>query len=177
MALRGRKPEVKEITRAKIVVSGVAGVGKSFFALQFPNVYYMDSESGAIREQYQELLKASNGLYMGREEGASDFKEIIKEFKALLTEKHDCKTVVLDSLSYVYNQTAAEAELIVGNDFSKDKKEANKPCRQLLRWVDKIDMNVILICHSKADWAHRDKDGQPTTTYDAYEKVDSFQKD
>ncbi len=171
MALRGRKAEVKPITRAKILISGVAGCGKSFFSLQFPNVYYIDSEKGAEREQYQSLLQKSNGVYMGREEGASDFGEIIKEFKALSTEKHDCKTVVLDSLSHTYNQAASEAEMVVGNAFGADKKEANKPTRQLLRWIEKIDMNVILVCHAKADWANRDKEGQPGTTYDAYEKV------
>ncbi len=171
MALRGRKAEVKPITRAKILISGVAGCGKTFFSLQFPNVYYIDSEKGAEREQYQTLLQKSNGIYMGREEGASDFGEIIKEFKALSTEKHDCKTVSLDSLSHTYNQAASEAEMVVGNAFGADKKEANKPTRQLLRWIEKIDMNVILICHSKADWANSDREGQPGTTYDAYEKV------
>jgi len=171
MTLRGKKPEVKPITRAKILISGPAGEGKTYFSLQFPNVYYIDSEKGAEREQYQKLLQKSNGVYMGREEGASDFGEIIKEFKALSTERHGLKTVTLDSLSHTYNQSASEAEMIVGNAFGADKKEANKPMRQLLRWIEKIDMNVILICHSKPDWSNRDKEGQPGTTYDAYEKV------
>ena len=171
MTLRGREPEVKKNTRAKILISGNAGTGKSYFSLQLPNVYYIDSEKSAEREQYQELLKKSNGIYMGQEEGASDFNEIIKEFKALSTEKHSYKTVVLDSLSHTYNQAAAEAEMSVGNAFGADRKAANKPTRQLLRWIDKMDLNVILIAHSKADWANRDKEGQPGTTYDAYEKV------
>ncbi len=171
MVLRAKKPEVKEVKRAKILVSGGPGEGKSFFSLQFPSCYYADAEAGAERGQYQELLQKSGGVYLGREEGANDFGEIIKEVKALSTEKHEYKTFVLDSLSHVYNQEAAEAEMSVGNAFGADKKEANKPTRQLLRWIEKIDMNVVLICHSKADWGNRDKDGQPTTTYDAYEKV------
>ena len=171
MALRAKKPELKASPRAKILVSGQAGEGKSFFSLNFPNVYYMDCEAGAEREQYQKLLTKSNGVYFGREEGASDFDEVIKEFKSLATEKHDYKTVVVDSLSYLYNQRAAEAELRVGSAFGADRKEANKPCRQLIRWIDKIDMNVILITHSKADWSNKDRDGNTGTTFDAYDKV------
>lgn len=171
MVLRAKQPEVKPAKRAKILVSGAAGAGKTFFSLNFPNVYYMDNEGGAEREQYQKLLTKSGGVYFGKEEGANDFDEIIKEIKALSTEKHDYKTVVIDSLSHVYNQCASEAEARVGNAFGADKKEANKPCRQLLRWIEKIDMNVVLICHEKADWGNRDKDGQPSTTYDAYDKV------
>lgn len=170
MGLRAKPPEIKEATRAKILVSGEAGAGKTFFSLQFPNVYYMDCEAGAERSQYQELLKKSGGVYFGREEGASDFDEVIKEFKLLATEKHSYKTVVVDSLSYLYNQKAAEAELKTGSAFGADKKEANKPCRQLIRWIDKIDMNVVLIGHQKPDWSNRDKDGQPGTTFDAYDK-------
>lgn len=171
MALRAKPPEVKEAKRAKILVSGEAGVGKSYFSLQFPNCYYIDAEAGAERGQYQELLKKSGGVYLGREDGASDFAEIIKEIKALSTEKHNYKTLVIDSLSHVYNMEAAEAEMSVGSAYAADKKEANKPCRQLLRWIEKIDMNVVLICHSKADWSSKDKDGKIGTTYDAYDKV------
>jgi len=171
MGLRAKEPIIKESTRAKILVSGEAGAGKSFFSLQFPNVYYMDCEAGAERKQYQDLLKKSGGVYFGREDGAADFDEVIKEMKALATEKHSYKTVVIDSLSYLYNQKAAEAEILVGSAFGADRKEANKPCRQLIRWIDKIDMNVVLVAHQKSDWSNRDKDGQPGTTFDAYDKV------
>lgn len=171
MALRAKQPEVKDVQRAKILVSGEAGSGKTFFSLNFPNVYFIDSEMGAVRGQYQERLKTSGGMYFGRDEGATDFNEVIKEVRSLASDKHAYKTVVVDSLSHLYNMESAEAELRVGNAFGADRKEANKPCRQLLRWIDKIDMNVILICHSKADWANRDKDGQPGTSYDAYDKV------
>ncbi len=171
MALRGRKPEVKVIERAKLLISGGAGEGKTHFSLQFPQVYYIDSEGGAKREQYQELLIKSGGTYMGVEEGASDFGEVIREVKTLATEKHPYKTVVIDSLSHLYNLEAAIAEVKVGSAYGADRKEANKPCRQLLRWIEKIDMNVVLICHEKADWTNKDKDGNVGTTYDAYDKV------
>lgn len=170
-ALRAVKPEVKEKKRAKILISGVAGSGKTYFSLNFPSVYYIDAEAGADRGQYQELLQKSGGVYMGREQGASDFNEVNKEIKSLVTEKHSFKTVVIDSLSHIYNQAAAEAELVVGSAFGADRKEANKPTRQLLRWIEKGDLNFVLVCHQKADWSNRDKDGQPTTTYDAYDKV------
>lgn len=171
MALRAKKPEIKPVKRAKIVVSGEAGAGKSYFALQFPNVYYIDVEGGAEREQYQKKLIESNGVYLGKEDGVADFEEVIKEIRSLATEKHDYKTLVIDSLSHLYLLAASEAEEKFGSEFGRDKKEANKPSRQLLRWVEKLDMNVVLICHQKKDWSNKD---QVRTTYDAYDKTDYF---
>lgn len=174
MALRAKQPEIKPSNRAKILVSGEAGAGKSFFALQFPNCYFIDSEGGAEREQYQKLLIESGGAYMGREDGASDFDEVIKEVKSLATEKHSYKTLVIDSFSHLYMLAASEAEEKFGSDYGKDKKMANIPSRQLLRWVDKIDMNVVLICHSKTDWSQVDKTGKTGTTFDAFDKTSYF---
>ena len=176
MALRATKPELKPAKRAKIMVSGDAGVGKTWFSLDFPAVYYMDAEQGADREQYQQKLIDSGGLYFGREQGLTGFSSVIDELKALATEKHSFKTIVIDSFSKLYNDAAADAELRIGSDFGADKKEANKPSRQLIRWIDKVDMNVILICHSKQDWSNKKADGSTGTTYDGYPKL-SFELD
>jgi hypothetical protein len=169
--LRAREPEVKAAKRAKILVSGEPGTGKSFFALQFPNVYFMDVEGGAEREQYQKKLIESKGVYLGRDDGVSSFEEVIKEMKALATEKHGYKTLVIDSLSHLYVMTAAAAEEKGGSEYGRDKKMANIPSRQLLRWVDILPMNVILIAHQKTDWSNKE---QIKTTYDAYDKTGYF---
>jgi hypothetical protein len=171
MGLRAKKPEIRPAKRAKILLSGEAGVGKTYFSLQFPNCYFIDAEGGAEREQYQELLIKSKGMYVGKEEGIADFNEVIKEIKSLATEKHDYKTVVIDSLSQIYNQHAAEHEAKHGSDYGADKKAANIPSRELLRWIDKIDMNVVLICHAKADWKIKDSQGNVGSTFDAFEKT------
>lgn len=171
MALRAKPPQITDPKRAKILVSGDAGVGKTFFSLQFPKVYYMDVEHGAERRQYQQLLIDSGGQYFSKEQGLTGFDEVIKELQALATENHDYKTVVIDSFTKLYNDVAADAEMVVGSDFGRDKKEANKPARQLIRWIDKIDMNVVLICHSKLDYGNKLPDGSPSTTFDGYPKT------
>ena len=38
------KPPVGKDKRAKIILSGRAGVGKTYFALDFPNCYYIAKE-------------------------------------------------------------------------------------------------------------------------------------
>lgn len=172
-ALKARQPEAVKANKPKFMISGESGVGKTFFALEFPKPYLIDTEVGATRPQYQDKLKKSGGAYFGKEEGSQDFDEIIKEVKLLCTEKHPYKTLIIDSISYVYLLEAAIAEESVGSDYARDKKEANKPVRQLMRMLDKLDMNVILIAHSKTKWARKDNtlysDG---TTFDCYDKLE-----
>lgn len=175
MALRGIKPEVIKQGKPKIMVSGRSGVGKTFFALEFPSVYYIDAEGGATREQYRRKLIANGGEYLGKEQGSQDFSTVIDELKTLATTKHRFKTVVIDSYSHIYNVAAAIAEEKVGNDYGKDKKEANKPTRQLLRWVDLMDLSVVLICHPKALYEQKGNTKERTyagTTFDGYEKCE-----
>ncbi len=173
MNLKAKQPELIVVSKPKFLISGESGVGKTFFALEFPRPYLIDTESGATRPQYQEKLKKANGVYFGKNEGAQDFNAIIEEVKELATTKHDYKTLIIDSFSYIYLLEAAEAELNVGSDFGRDKKEANKPTRQLIRWLDKLDMTVIIVCHSRARWARKGKDiYQDGTTFDGYDKLE-----
>jgi RecA/RadA recombinase len=134
----------------------------------------MDSEGGAIRPEYRKKLAASGGSYFGKEQGSQDFGSVINELMLLATTKHDYKTLILDSFSALYLRAASLAEEKVGSDFGKDKKEANRPTRQLMRWIDTINMNVILICHTKDKWER--KRGQELsyagTTFDGYDKLE-----
>lgn len=175
-ALRAIKPEVIQVGKPKLLLSGDAGVGKSMFALSFPTPYYIDSEGGATRPQYRKRLVDAGGVYMGRDEGAADFQTVINEVQTLATTKHQYKTLVLDSVSYLHLMEAAKAEVTVGSDYGRDKKEANKPSRQLIRWVDKIDMNVILIAHAKTKWERAGSDNKKLeyagTTFDFYDKTE-----
>lgn len=173
MTLRAVKPHEAKPSKVKMLIYGEPGSGKSTFALEFPSIYFIDSEAGAVRPQYQEKLKKVGGLYFGQEQGANDFSEVINEVKNLATTKHDRKTLVIDSFSHLYLNEAAEAEEKVGDAFGKDKKEANKPSRQLLRWINKLDMNVILIAHSKAKWARKGSEiYQEGNTFDGYPKLE-----
>lgn len=173
MALKAKAPVDVKPTKPKFMISGESGVGKTFFALDFPKPYLIDSEGGATREQYQAKLKKSGGAYFGKEEGSQDFKAVIEEVKQLTTTKHEYKTLIIDSFTYLYMLEASEAEAKGGSDFGRDKKMANIPTRQLISVLEKCDLNIILICHSKTKWERRGKDIiDAGSTFDGYDKLE-----
>jgi hypothetical protein len=172
--LKAVKPKSAEPSKPKILVFGKAGVGKTFTSLDFPKCYYIDSENGASRSHYTDKLDKAGGVYLGVEQGSQDFDEVIAQVKALTTEKHDHKTLIIDSITKLFNiEIAKEMDRLQDKNkedaFGLSKKPAVKKTRQLLNWLDKIDMNVILIAHEKALWS----DGkQVGVTYDAWEKLE-----
>ncbi len=172
-ALKGQKPNVGLPTKPKFMIFGPPNVGKTTVAMDFPKVYYIDTEGGAEQPQYQRKLLASDGLYMGKAQGSNHFPSVIEELNTLATTQHDRLTVVIDSFSKLYNIASAQAELRVGSDFGKDRKEANKPTRQLMLAIERLDMNVVLICHAKDKWV---KDGKELVnegkTFDGFEKME-----
>lgn len=173
MALKAKAPELVIATKPKFMISGESGVGKTFFALDFPKPYLIDSEGGATRQQYQDKLKKSGGAYFGKEEGSQDFKAVIEEVKQLTTTKHDYKSLIFDSFTYLYMLEASDAESKGGSDFGRDKKMANIPTRQLISVLEKCDMNIILVCHSKIKWERRGKDIiDAGSTFDGYDKLE-----
>ena len=57
------------------MLSGEPGTGKTYFSLNWPAPYFIDTESGAIREQYVKRLKETEALYFGPKQGSQDFQE------------------------------------------------------------------------------------------------------
>jgi len=173
MELKAIKPQIVQPGKPKLLLSGRSGVGKTMFALEFPSPYLIDVEGGATREQYSRKLESSYGAYFGKDQGSQDIATVIEEIKALATVKHGFKTLIIDSFSHLYNTVAAIAEEKIGNEFGRDKKEANRPTRQLLRWLEAIDMNVVLICHQREKWQRSGKEVVSVgTTFDGYEKLE-----
>jgi hypothetical protein len=152
--LKGKDPESVEPGKTKMLMFGSSGAGKTWFSLSFPNPYYIDTEGGADLKHYQERLKAANGAYMGPEEGSLDFATIIDQMQALATEKHPYKTLVIDSITKVYQTAIAnEAERLGNKDaFGASKKPAIVWMRRLINWTSKLDMNVLFIAHEIAEW-------------------------
>jgi hypothetical protein len=167
--LRGTDPKAAKPSRPKILIFGRPGVGKTWSSIDFPSVYYIDTEGGANRDHYTDKLKKAGGAYFGPEHGSLDFDTVIEEVTSLATVKHAYRTLVIDSFSKLYANKAFEAAEVVGDDFGKDRKEANKPTRKLIRWLNKLDMNCILICHEKEKWSNKEVVGQ---TFDGWDKLE-----
>lgn len=165
MALRAVKPSTIQ-KRMKALFYGSAGSGKTTASIQFPRPYLIDTEKGATNDQYVRLLEKTGGAVFQ----TSDFDELIKEVKALLTEKHEYKTLVIDPLTTLYNDLLDKAALKVGTEFGRHYGEANKAMKHLLNLLLRLDMNVIITSHAKNEYSGDMKVlGQ---TYDCYKKLD-----
>jgi len=172
MALRAKKPEAIQ-KRLKALFYGGAGAGKTTAAISFPKPYLIDTERGAENTQYIEKLKKNGGVIFQ----TSDFDDLVTEVKSLLTEKHEFKTLIIDPLTTLYNDLLEKSakERISDKDpdgtaFGGHYGSANKKMKHLLALLLRLDMNVIITCHSKNEYgANLSIIGQ---TYDGYKKLD-----
>lgn len=179
MALRGKKPDLTAPGHLKGIVFGKAGAGKTWLACSLPNVYYIDVEGGATGPQYAKRLAAEGGAYMGREDGAGEPTTILAELKALASEQHGYKTVVIDSATKLWTDEIAKEQSRLGSDdvWGASKKPAVRTARQLASWIARLDMNVILVCHSVAEYGlltdekGKQKREQIGTQPDCHEKL------
>jgi len=162
--LKAKQPEVVQPGKTKALIFGASGVGKTWFTLTFPRPYYIDTEGGADLKHYQERLKAAGGAYLGPQDGALDFQCVIEQMQALATEKHGYKTLIVDSITKLYQTTIAnEAERLGDKDaFGASKKPAIAWMRRLVNWTMKLDMNVWFVAHDVAEWGVDPKTGQRT---------------
>lgn len=174
--LKAVSPKTTEPSKPKMLIYGKPGVGKSWAALDFPGVYYIDSEGGADLHHYTDKLKTSGGVYLGPDEGAADLATILEQVQALATENHIYKTLVIDSISKAFNnEIAKEAERLADkNAFGAEKKPAISLMRRLVRWLQRIDMNVVLIAHEKPEWGQNAKGEREEigATFDCWDKLE-----
>lgn len=165
MALRAKKPEAIE-KRLKALFYGSAGVGKTTAAISFPRPYLIDTEKGAENDQYTKILQKSGGVIFQ----TSDFDELMKEVKSLLTEKHEYKTLIIDPLTTLYNDLLDKSAAKNGTDFGRHYSEANKQIKHLINLLLRLDMNVIITSHAKNEYGNNMSVlGQ---TFDCYKKLD-----
>lgn len=175
MALRGVKPKSIQ-KRLKALFYGAAGVGKTTAAINFPKPYLIDTEKGAENTQYIKTLEKNGGVIFQ----TSDFDDLIKEIRSLLTEKHEYKTLIIDPLTTLYNDLLDKSALIIksqskdkdvtGTEFGRHYAEANKKMKHLMSLLLRLDMNVIVTSHAKNEYA-----GNMTiigSTFDCYKKLD-----
>lgn len=170
--LKGASPKKTKPKKAKVLVFGAAGVGKTWTSLDFPDCYYIDSEGGATNGQYTDKLESSGALYFGQP-AASDFKSVIEEIKTLAMTQHDRRTLIIDSYTKLYMAAIAEEEERLADAgekiaFGNEKKPAVKWSRRMVTWLDKLDMNVALICHERPLWSQGEQIGE---TFDGWDKL------
>jgi hypothetical protein len=174
--LKAVDPKAAEASKPKVLIFGKPGVGKTWTSLDFPSVYYMDTEGGADLSHYTDKLKKAGGVYFGPDQGSLSFDTVLEQIQALATEDHEYKTLVIDSISKLFNiEVAKEAERLgEKNAFGADKKPAIAYMRRLVSWLTRLDMNVILIAHEKPQWG-TDGKGERTeigTTFDGWDKLE-----
>ena len=165
MALRGKTPTTIE-KRLKALFYGTAGAGKTTAALQFPRPYLIDTEKGAENDTYTKLLEKQGGVIFQTQ----DFDELLKEVKALLVEKHEFKTLIIDPLTTIYNSLLDRAAEKVGTEFGRHYGEANKGMQKPLLLLTRLDMNIIITSHAKNEYGDNLK--VLGTTFDCYKKLD-----
>jgi hypothetical protein len=174
MALKAKKPTATE-KRLKLFMYGPPGVGKTTAALQFPRPYFIDTERGAENDQYVDLLNKSGGAYLF----TTSPDELIAEVKALISEKHEYRTLVIDPLTVIYNDLLDKGIQIEGSDeYARHKKHADRPVKHLCSLLLRLDMNVVITSHAKDKWVRtKDAKGKDTVaqdgiTFDCYGKLD-----
>lgn len=152
--LKAKTPELVKAGKIKAVLYGASGIGKTTLALSFPTPYYFDVEGGAKGSQYRELLKKSGGAYMGPEDGTLSFDTLVDQMQALATEKHGYKTLIVDSITKLFQTAIAQEQERLGDKdaFGASKKPAIASMRRLVLWASRLDMNIWFICHETAEW-------------------------
>lgn len=174
--LKSVDPKSAEPSKPKVLIYGKPGVGKTWASLDFPSVFYVDTEGGADLPHYTDKLVAAGGTYLGPEQGSLDFKTVIEQIQALATEEHPYRTLVIDSITKLYNLSIAEEADRLGDKdaFGASKKPAISNMRRLISWLARLDMNVIMIAHSKPEWGVNAKGDRVEIgdTFDAYDKLE-----
>lgn len=179
MALKAIKPSHAKPSKPKVLIFGKPGAGKTWASLDFPTVYYIDTEGGADLRHYIDKLEKAKGAYMGIAQGSLDFPTVLEEIKALATEKHGFKTLVIDSISKLFNAAVAqEADRLhaagTKDEFGSSKKPAVSQIRRMVSWLTRLDMTVILIAHEKEEWG-KSANGQREqigSTFDCWDKLE-----
>jgi hypothetical protein len=101
---------------------------------------------------------------------------VLEQIRLLATTKHKYRTIVIDSYTKLQNTKIAEkteamekANVDMDKTFGREKKPAIGKTRQMVSWFDRLDMNVILVCHEKDVWSDGKVIGK---SFDGYDKLE-----
>ncbi len=169
--LKGKAPQTIQ-KRLKVFIYGPPKVGKTTCSIQFPSPYLIDTEGGAVHDQYVALLEKSQGAVFQ----CSEIDDVITEIKTLRVEPHPYKTFILDSVTILYNNLINYLIPLTKDKFGEPYNSANRKFLPLLYTLMELDMNVIVTAHSKPNYVSvggggklkMEVDGE---TFDCHKKI------
>jgi len=144
--------------RLKLFLYGQSGAGKTLAALKFPNAYIIDTEKGTLNYS-NTINKQNSSVYI-----SNNHIEIQEQLTALLTEKHQYKTLIIDPITIIYQSIQEfwtkrfEREALAKgkNEFAEMQDfgmrywgKVKNDYKSIQRLINKLDMNVIVTAHQK----------------------------
>lgn len=154
MALRAKKPEIRE-KRLKLFLFGPPGSRKTTSALQFPKSVLIDLERGS--EQYTKTINKAGSIVLE----TNNPDEVMAEIKALLTEKHEYRTLIIDPVTIFYQALQDKWSRIFEHHAKTEKEKelqdfgmrywgrVKGEYKSFLRMLLQLDMNLIMTSHQK----------------------------
>ena len=152
-----KKPS-KKAKRLKALLYGQSGVGKTTAAIAFPRPALIDTERGAVMDQYVEALEQSGGVVLS----TSNFETVLDQVRSLAIEKHPYQTLIIDPITVIYDDLSASWEKKVGDEWSRHRQKATTDWKRLTTLLSTLDMNVVLTAHAKNEWANGEATGRQT---------------
>lgn len=135
----------------KIMLIGVEGVGKSTAGAKMPNPIFICGESGLVGPQFAETANFT----------PSSWEDILKFLGELITEEHEYKTIVIDTLDWIEPllyahvvKKAAKPDIKSIEDFGYGKgyEIAAQEFRRLITGLEKANdkgMSILILSHSQ----------------------------
>jgi hypothetical protein len=145
-------------------MSGAAGVGKTTAAMKMPKPYVIDTERGSVH--YGDLIEASEGAVF--ESSSPD--EVIREVRSLIADDHPYLTLVIDSVTPLWQEAVEEGEAVEGSEWGRHYAHAGKVFKRLFGLLMNLDMNVIVTAHEKNEYGDEMK--VVGKTFDGWKKLD-----
>lgn len=140
-----------------MLVYGREKVGKTTFAAQFPDTFFLMTERGAkaisVRERY-----------------AKDWKELLKYITLLEDNPGYCKTLVMDTVdnAIIYCTRAVCDRLCIDHpsdqDYGKGWTAVGDEFRAAMNRLEALGVGLIFISHEKEQVIERRKNGKNFTT-------------
>ena len=146
----------------KTTIEGEAGVGKSFFACSAPKPFVINTDDGIdeILLRIPDVMVADAVPVGDNEANAKLYDSIINTLTELAKEKHDRKSIIIDSLDRL--ETLAHAKVCVehklengiedlgyGKGFTYARGKIQRVLAGLNYLRDTKDMEPICVCHTQ----------------------------